>query len=557
MTKALFIIVLAITFNYLFAGANMVILNGHVYTVDPHKQFSEAVAIEGNTIKAVGSNKDINKYITPSTTIINAQNRLVLPGFNDAHLHFLGGGASLGELDLSGCTSTEDVQVRLAKAVSLSAPNAWITGRGWDHTLFNGGEWPTREILDIASPNNPVFVRRVDGHIGWANSIALKMANISTHSTAPEGGEILHDLTSGEPTGILKESAMTIISSIIPKTTKAEQMQAAELALKEAARLGITSIQDNSDSTAFEIYNILKKQGKLSVRVSEWLDLEMASNSKLLERTIKNVQKHTIPDFIEIGLLKGFADGTLGSRTASLFEAYNDDQTTSGLPQYSESELQYLVQIADSMALQVGVHCIGDKANWIALNAYKPNDHSTKARDARHRIEHAQVFRVQDIEKLAEYNVIASMQPTHCTSDLRWAEKRIGHERSKGAYAWRRILDAGGKIAFGTDWPVEPLDPMRGLYSAITRKNIESGKPTGGWFPDQQITIEEAIYCYTMGSAYAEFKEQNKGSITPGKLADIIILSDNILKADPQNILKTQVDMTIFDGKIIYQRKEK
>ena len=347
---------------------------------------------------------------------------------------------------------------------------------------------------------------------------------------------------------------MNLITCIIPKVTKEEQLIAAKAALHEAARLGITSIQDNSDIIAFEIYNKLKMQGKLTVRVSEWLDLEMALNPNELARTIKNLQQYVIPNIIEIGLLKGFADGTLGSRTAYFFDPYSDDQNTVGLPQYSESELNLLVHVADSMGLQVGVHCIGDKANWMTLNACSPENLKKQRRGARHRIEHAQVFRLRDFQTLADHEVIASMQPTHCTSDLRWAEKRIGYERSKGAYAWRRILDAGGKIAFGTDWPVEPLDPMRGLYSAATRKNIESGRPIDGWFSDQSLSIKEAIHCYTMGSAYAEFKDVNKGSITPGKLADIIILSKNIIEIEPEEILTTQVDVTIFNGSVVYER---
>lgn len=537
-------------------GADMVITNGKVYTGDSHNHFVEAVAIKGTIIEATGSSKDINTLITPSTTVIDAKKRLVLPGFNDAHLHFLGGGTSLTELDLAGCRSIEEIQNRLRTAIQQRDPEEWITGRGWDHTLFNSGQWPTKEMLDAVSPRNPVFVRRIDGHIGWANSLALKKAHISASTPNPEGGDIVHDPASAEPSGILKESAMNLVNQIVPKMSKEEMQRALNTALEHAAQLGVTSIQDNSEEAVFELYRELYDSGRLTVRVSEWLDFELVQNPVGLLEKIESLEKFTQPDFIRIGLLKGFVDGTLGSRTAYFFQPYNDDPTTVGIPQYTEAELQALVAAADSLGLQVGLHCIGAKANWMALKAYKTAQNKNKSRGLRHRIEHAQVLRLKDIDKFADYDIIASMQPTHCTSDLRWAEKRIGHERSKGAYAWRRILETGGKIAFGTDWPVEPLDPMRGIYSAVTRKNIDSGLPESGWFPDQCLSVKEAIDCYTMGSAFGEFQEDKKGSISAGKLADIVILSKDIFAIEPEEILTTKVDMTIFNGSVIYNRAQ-
>ncbi len=554
MFKQLFILAFTPIFALAATKVDMVILNGKVCTVDSSKQFAEALAIKGNTIIAVGNDEEIEKLATSSTTVINADNRLVLPGFNDAHLHFLGGGLSLLELDLNGCRTVKEVQTRLAASIRQHEKGAWITGRGWDHTLFNNGAWPSKEMLDAVSPDNPVFVRRVDGHIGWANSLALKMAGVNATTPDPNGGEILRDPRTGEPTGILKESALELVNCIIPEKSKEEKRRALRRALSEAARFGVTSIQDNSDIDVFELYKELFDSGDLTVRVSEWLDFEMTKDPRALMHTIDSLQKLARPNFIRIGLLKGFVDGTLGSRTAYFFEPYDDKQSTAGLPQYSSEELQKLVNTADSLGLQTGLHCIGSKANYMAINAYRSARCKNNSAGLRHRLEHAQVLRPQHIPLLAKSDIIASMQPTHCTSDLRWAEKRIGRERCKGAYAWRRILDAGGRLAFGTDWPVEPLDPMRGLYSAVTRKNIESGTPAGGWFPDQRLSVQEAIHCYTMGSAYAEFQEKTKGSISPGKLADIIILSKDIFTAAPEDILTTRVDMTIFNGKIIYKR---
>ncbi len=556
MFKLLIILSLTLPTALLAAESDMVILNGKVFTVDSSKQYAEALAIKDAGIIAVGDNKEIEKLVTPSTIVVNADNRLILPGFNDAHLHFLGGGVYLLDLNLNGCTSVAEIQSRLAASIQQHEKGAWITGRGWDHTLFNNGAWPGKDMLDAVSANNPVFVRRIDGHIGWANSLALKKAGIDATTPDPDGGEILRDPGSGAPTGILKESALELVARVIPEKPKEQKRRALRLALGEAARLGVTSIQDNSDIEVFKLYKDLLDKEQLTVRVSEWLDFEMARDPKALMQTIKSLQKFTAPNFIRIGLLKGFVDGTLGSRTAWFFEPYSDKQTTAGLPRYSAKELQKLVDAADSLGLQIGLHCIGAKANLAAINAYDSTSSKDAGKDLRHRLEHAQVLRLQDIPLLAKYDIIASMQPTHCTSDLRWAEKRIGHERCKGAYAWRRILDSGGRLAFGTDWPVEPLDPMRGIYSAVTRKNIESGGPDGGWFPDQSLSVEEAIHCYTMGSAYAEFQENIKGSLTPGKLADIIILSRDILTIDPEEILTTRVDMTIFNGKIIYQRDE-
>ncbi len=553
MVKTLFALYLTLIPLFILKGQDMVIINAKIHTVDPQKPQAEAVAIKNGKISAVGTMTEIETLITANTKVIDAQGKLVLPGFNDAHLHFISGGQALLELDLNGCESVAEIQNRLKIAALKTPSGEWITGRGWDHTLFNDGKWPDKSILDAVTTNHPVFVRRIDGHVGWANSTALQHAEISHNTFVPDGGEMITN-SDGEPTGIFKESAMGLISEKIPPYTLAQQERALQIALNEAARLGVTSVQDNSGIESFGLYLKLFEQNKLNVRVCEWMDFDNVKNIDELIRTKQKYDNLAISNRLQVGLLKGFLDGTLGSRTAYFFEPYEDDQNTNGLPQYSLEEVVHMVQKADSFGFQIGLHCIGSKANWTALTAYQRAIEKNNTLNTRHRLEHAQVLRLEDIPKLAHYNVIASMQPTHCTSDLRWAEKRIGHERSKGAYAWRRILDAGARIAFGTDWPVEPLDPMRGIYSAITRKNIESGQPENGWFPDQCLSIDEAIYCYTMGSAYAEYQEDFKGSITPGKFADIIILSDDIRHSSPEDILSTKIDITIFNGEIIYKK---
>ena len=553
MLRSIFVIVVLCLSLHGF-GENMIIKNAKVFTVDSDQPFAEAINILDNRIIQVGKNKEILKSVTPSTTVIDAHGKLVLPGFNDAHLHFIGGGRTLLEVNLQGKTSFVQITAALLEAAQSNPKSEWLTGRGWDHTLFNNGEWPDKHMLDSIIPDKPVFLRRVDGHVGWANSKALALAKITRETKDPKAGQILRDAR-GETIGILSESAMNLIMDIIPARSISHDQTAIEQALQMAKQQGVTSIQDNSGINTIKYYHDLAVRNKLTVRVSEWLDFSEVAQPNKLQKQIEHYSKYEIDNLVHIGLLKGFVDGTLGSRTAYFSEPYADDSTTSGIPQIAEDELYRLVSIADSLGLQIGLHCIGEKANNVTVTAYETVSRKSNSTDIRHRIEHAQVLRLQDIPRFAEWGIIASMQPTHCTTDLRWAEKRIGAERCQGAYAWKSLLESGAIVAFGTDWPVEPLNPMRGLYSAVTRQNIETGHPEGGWFEKEKLTMEEAIYCYTMGSAIAEYKEDQKGSITPGKLADLIILSKDILTIPKEEILSTKVDMTLFNGNIIFTRE--
>jgi len=521
--------------------------------MDRNNPWAEAVAINGEKIIKVGNDEDIKSLISDKTKIIDLKGKLVIPGFNDAHLHFVSGGLSLIRVDLQGCKAQEEVKSRIRAKIDELPEGAWIIGRGWDHTLFNKGVWPGKSMLDEIAPNNPVFLRRVDGHSVWVNSLVLEAADITKETADPSGGEIFKDAHTGEPTGILTENAIDLVDNVIPEPSKEKLTLAVKKALEEARKYGVTSIQDNSNLNVIDVCKELLEKGELTVRVFEWLPFEWIKEMGKLDDIRNKFSKRS--NMLRLGLLKGFADGSMGSSTAYFFEPYSVDSTDYGIPLYTQEELNELVVKADKAGYQMGIHAIGDKANHMVLNAYEQAIKLNGKRDSRHRIEHAQALRPQDLKRFSNLDVIASMQPTHCTDDMRWAEDLIGHERCAGAYTWRSFLDAEAKLAFGTDWPVEPLNPMLGLYSAVTRQSIEEGLPVGGWFPEQKLTVEETVRAYTLGSAYAEFQDDIKGSIESGKLADIVVLSDDVFTISPKKILNTKVIMTILGGKIIYEER--
>src|SRR5574341_23872 len=534
--------------------ADLVLLNGNIYTLDQSHTKAHAIALKGNKILFVGNNVQVMDYVQEGKTeMIDLRGKAVLPGFNDAHLHFLSGGLSLLRVNLTGCKSKAEIVTKLKAKIENTPPGDWIVGRGWDHTLFNRGKWPDKNLLDAVSPWHPVYLTRIDGHVAWVNSLALKEAKIDKTTPDPEGGEILRDSV-GNPTGILKENAVDLIANIIPPATAEDMRKAIELALAEAKKFGITSIQDNSDLKVLEIYEKLAQQGNLSLRVTEWLPFEWIKTLERLDSLKQNFEERR--NHLRLGPLKGYADGTLGSRTAYLFEPYSDDTTTLGIAQYKQEELDSLILLADKAGYQVCFHAIGDKANYMVLKAYERAGLINGRKDARHRIEHAQVIRPDDIPLFGKLGVIASMQPTHCTSDKRWAEERLGKERCKGAYAWRSLLVQGAMLAFGTDWPVEPLNPLLGLFAAVTRQDPETKEPKFGWHPRERISLIGALTAHTIGAAYAEFQDSVKGSLEVGKLADMVVLTKDIFTLPPEEILTTQVDATIFDGQVIYVRAE-
>jgi predicted amidohydrolase YtcJ len=533
--------------------ATLIIVNARVRTMDTTKPTSEAVAIYGNRILAVGSNSEIRKLAGLGTEVIDARGKLVLPGFNDAHVHFLGGGFQLSSVDLRDANTPKEFADRIAAFANKLPPGRWITGGDWDHERWPGVDGkaplPTKELIDAVTPNTPVFVSRLDGHMALANSLALKLAGITKDTADPDGGLIVRDPKTGEPTGVLKDAGMSPVWKVVPDATFEEKLAAAKAATEHAARLGVTSVQDMSAGNDVGVYQTLLEKGELKTRIYAVSPLPAWER---LART--GVRAHFGNEMLRIGGLKGFADGSLGSTTAFFYEPYLDAPETRGLAgdeMFPEGAMLERVRQADRAGLQVMIHAIGDRANEQILNIFATVKGENGERDRRFRIEHAQHLRRQDIPRFASEKVIASMQPYHAIDDGRWAEKRIGHERAKTTYAFRSLLDSRVMLAFGTDWTVAPLDPMLSVYAAVTRRTLD-GKNPDGWIPEQKISVDEAVRAYTVGSAYAEFQEQNKGTITTGKLADIVMLSEDIFSIDPREIERVKVVLTIMDGRVVY-----
>ena len=527
--------------------ADLVLINGEIFTVNKVNPWAEACAIKDGKFLDVGSNERIKKYIGENTEIIDLKGRLVLPGFNDAHVHFSEGGFYLLGIDLRDAKDEREFAERIKKEVQRLKKGEWILGGNWDHEAWPSKKYPAKELIDEFTKENPVFVQRLDGHVGLANSLALKLAGIDKNTPNPQGGEIVKDPKTGEPTGILKDTAQQLIYNVIPLPSKEKRLKAIKTAIRHANSLGITSIQDNSSQEDFEIYQELLKRGELSLRINVWRGVEYFKNFKKI-----GIISCFGNDMLRIGTIKIFVDGSMGAGTALFFEPYTDDPTTCGLAIYKEKELYELVKEIDKAGLQIAAHAIGDKANHWILNAFEKALKENGRKGARHRVEHAQVVLPEDLKRFKKLGIIASIQPSHCIDDMRWAEKRIG-ERVKNAYLFNSFVNNGVKLAFGTDWPVEPLNPMQGIYAAVTREYPEGG-PENGWFPEEKITLEQAIEFYTLGSAYAEFQEKIKGSIEKGKLADLVVLDRNIFKIPKREILKTKVDYTILNGKIVYKR---
>ncbi|MFL6211419.1 MAG: amidohydrolase [Pyrinomonadaceae bacterium] len=552
---------------------SLVLTNGKIFTADARGTIAQAVAVDGERIVAVGTNAEVLVGYEGARTI-DLKGRLVTPGFNDAHLHFLNGGLSLLRVQLIGAQTLAEAKRRIAEKVKELPPGAWILGRGWDHTLW-GGQWPTRQDLDEVAPNNPVFVQRVDGHVSWTNTLALTKANVTRATQAPEGGEILHD-QAGEPTGILKETAGTLVGRVVPDPSRAERMQAIERALGEARRYGITSIQDNSGYENVELYRELLQADKLTVRVAEWQNFENTVD-ELKQQRAEFASFKIDPFRIRLTMLKGYVDGTLGSRTSAMLAPFADDPHNSGIPRHTPEELTRMTVERAQAGFQIGFHAIGDKANRMALDAFErtykdstPPYHLESVPPPpgyrglwfsilivfdfpRHRVEHAQVVAPADFARFRDLGVIASMQPSHAISDKRWAQDRLGEYRVMGAYAWHTMMAHGVHVPFGTDWPVEPINPYLGLYAAVTRQSTD-GQPPGGWWPEERITIADAIRNYTAESAYASFEEQEKGQIAQGMLADLTVHSRDLLTIPPAEILQTEAVMTILGGRVVYEQ---
>jgi predicted amidohydrolase YtcJ len=534
------------------APADLVLINGKIWTVDDRRPEVEAVAVLGNRIAAVGSTAEIRKWAGANTKVIDLQGKRVTPGFNDSHVHFLDGGMGLASVQLRYARTPEEFRDRIRDFAAKLPKGRWILNGNWDHENWTPPALPTRRLIDAVTPDNPVFINRLDGHMCLANSLALKLAGVTRETPDPPGGTIVRD-ADGEPTGVLKDAAMNYVTKVIPSPSDELMAEAIRAALAYAAENGVTSVHDMSASPhVFGVYQKLLGNGELTARVygiqplSDWGHLARAG-----------VRAGFGNDKLKIGGLKGFADGSLGSTTALFFEPYLDAPKTSGLPSdemFPEGKMLDNILSADKAGLQIAVHAIGDKANKTILDMFAEVEKRNGSRDRRLRIEHAQHLRLEEIKRFGAERVIASMQPYHAIDDGRWAENRIGPHRAKGTYAFRSLLDAGATLAFGSDWFVAPMEPLMGIYAAVTRRTLD-GKSPQGWVSEQKITVAEAVRAYTMGSAYASGDEKLKGSIEVGKLADLVALSADIFKSDPAEIEKTKVVMTIFDGKVIYERK--
>ncbi len=543
--------------------ADMIFTHGNIYSgvLDPGASLgsgkrSEALAILGDHILAIGSREDILKLKGPDTKVVDLGGHFVMPGFNDAHMHLASAGLEKMNVNLVGSKTLDEFRDRLRAKCDSAQPGEWVIGEGWDETLWPVKTVPTRWDLDEVSGQHPVYLERVDGHIGVANTKALQLASVTVASRDPDGGKIDRD-EAGTPNGILREKAQELVQSVVPKPTHEKRRQAIELALKDLASHGITSAQDFSREEDFEIYEEIENDGKLTARLAEWLPFDDS-----LEDLNSKRNSHPLSDnLLHTGMLKGFMDGSLGSKTAALLEPYSDDPTNSGLPQYQVTKLNAMTKERVLAGYQVGFHAIGDKGVQMALDAFAEAEKAAKeakvksadgGNDYRLRIEHAQVATPQQILRFRELKVIASMQPSHLLTDMNWAESRLGPKRAEHSYAWADFLRHGVVLAFGTDYPVEPVSPFRGLYAAVTRMN-ESGTKT--FYPAEKLNIEQAIAAYTTGAAFAEFAEKQKGKLAPGMLADFIVLDQDITAAAPAKLLETKVLRTVVGGKTVYEAK--
>lgn len=529
-------------------AADLIIQNARVWTVDPSRREAEAVAILGDRIVAVGSNQQVDAWRGPHTRVVDAAGKRLLPGFNDAHVHFMDGGSQLDNVELNDATSPQEFARRIRERAAKTAKGEWLLGGDWDETKWTPAELPTKELIDAVTPEIPVAVDRYDGHMVLANSLALKLAGITAQTLDPAGGVIVRD-QQGNPTGALKDAALDLLFKAVPPPSHDQRRHAIERALAHAASLGVTSVQHmNPDYADIAIYSELLDEGKLTTRIyAAPLITQVDDQVKI------GIRRAFGGPYLRIGAVKAYADGSLGSATAYFFEPFLDQPGNRGLlsdEMHPISLMRDRMMQADAAGLQICTHAIGDAGISAILDIYGEIE-KAGSRDRRWRIEHAQHMAAKDFDRFAQLHVIASVQPYHAIDDGRWAERRIGHDRSSRTYAFRTFLDHGVRLALGTDWNVAPLNPMLTLYAATTRATLDGKNPTG-WFPEQKLTIQEAIEAYTMGSAYAEFQEGEKGSITAGKLADMVLLSDDVLGIDPVKIREVKVLKTWVGGKLTY-----
>jgi len=529
-------------------AADLVVTNANIRTMDAKRTVARALAVVGRKIRVVGSEADVKPWIGPKTKVIDAGGNTIIPGFNDAHVHFMETGQQLSSVDLRSAQTPEEFVKRIKDFAAKLPKGRWILGGKWDHENWKPNNLPTAAMIDAATPDNPVMIDRLDGHMALANSLAMRLAKVDKATKDVDGGLIVRD-AAGNPTGVFKDAAMNYIGRVIPNPSWEERLDAARAATDHAASLGVTSVQDMSAGTDVGVYQELARQGKLKTRVyacsplaafKPWFNAGIPAG--FCER------------MIPVGCRKGYADGSLGSTTAWLFEPYLDDPKSVGLAGDEIPKTPEYVLAADKAGLQINIHAIGDRANDEILDIFEKTEAANGPRDRRFRIEHAQHLRQEDIKRFGAMKVIASMQPFHIIDDGRWAWKRLDAPRLKGTYAFRTILDTGGVLAFGSDSPVAPLNPLWGVYAAVTRRTLDDKNPNG-WIPEQKITVDETVRAFTWGSAYGEFQDGWKGTLAPGMLADFVILSDDIFTIDPPKIRDVTVRATVTDGKVVFEAK--
>jgi predicted amidohydrolase YtcJ len=531
--------------------ADLVITNGLVWTgLSSGNPRPGAVAIHGDRILMVGDSAEVARVVSPppGTRVIDARGGLVIPGFVDGHTHFISGGFQLASVDLRSATTPREFIRRLKAYAATLKPGDWILGGDWDHTLWPGQTLPRRDWIDSVTAHNPVFVYRLDGHEALANSAALTAAGVTKQTPTPPGGEILRD-RSGEPTGIFKDQALALIDRAVPEPSPERRDSALARALAHAASLGVTATGFMSASWAdLASFRRLEQTGRLTMRAALYLPLE---DWRAVAETVHRSGAGN--DWVKIGGLKGYMDGSAGSRTAFFFEPYADSAGYYGLLQHPEKDMRTWIGNADSAGLHVTVHAIGDRANAILLDIYDSVARAHGLRDRRFRVEHSQHLRQADIARFGRIGVIPSMQPYHAIDDGRWVEQRIGSVRIKTTYAFRTLLDTHAQLAFGSDWTVAPLDPILGVYAAVTRRTLD-GKNPNGWVPEQKISVSEALRAYTAGNAYATFDEGKRGTLAPGRYADVVVVDRDLFTMPPDSLDQAKVRVTIVGGRVVYMK---
>jgi predicted amidohydrolase YtcJ len=530
-------------------AADLIIANAKIWTVDKSLPTAQAVAVLRDRIVAVGSDTEVDAWRGPRTHVIDAGGKLLLPGFNDAHVHFVSGGMQLDNVQLNDATTPEEFARRIGERAKATAKGEWIVGGNWDETKWNPPNMPTKELIDAVTPDTPVFVSRYDGHMGLANSVALRLAGITAKTPDPPGGTVVRD-AEGNPTGALKDAATDYIDKVIPPLTHDQRLKIVKRALAYAASVGVTSVQHlvaSYDDIA--VYSELLQRDELTTRIYAAPSIAHVNDLAKL-----GIGRAFGGPYLRMGALKAFADGSLGSGTAYFYEPFLNQGNNRGLlsdEMHPISLMQDRYIKADAAGLQICTHAIGDEGISTILDLYSEVIKAHGEADRRLRIEHAQHMAAKDFERFAQLHVIASVQPYHAIDDGRFAEAHIGHDRASRTYAFRTFLNHGVRLAFGTDWEVAPLDPLLTVYAAVTRATLD-GKNPNGWFPEQKLSVAEAIEAYTMGSAYAEFQEKEKGSITPGKLADMALLSDDIFSIAPEKIRGVRVLKTFVGGRLVF-----